>query len=454
MILLLHFTNINANVRNFRRIAVGFLSSGNIYVELVFIRGLHDARSIIIFKSRAALRYFSVAKSPCHMAGTGKIGIPLSTALVNSASIMSGNTFGTLFTVTTFGESHGPAIGCVIDGCPPGMDLSEADIQGDLDRRRPGTSRHVTQRQEPDTVEILSGVYQGKTTGTPIALLIRNQDQRSKDYGNIVDSFRPGHADYTYLHKYGLRDPRGGGRSSARLTAPVVGAAAVAKKWLKQQYGTEFHGCMSQLGEIAIPFQAWQYTAHNPFFAASDDAGLLSRLEAYMDELRRAGDSIGARIDVVASGVPVGLGQPLFDKLDADIAYAMMGINAVKGVEIGSGFASVAQKGSEHGDQLTPQGFIGNNAGGVLGGIATGQDLTVSIAIKPTSSIRTPRQSINLAGEAVQVETFGRHDPCVGIRATPIAEAMLALVLMDHALRHRAQCGDVRVATPDIMQAV
>ncbi len=365
---------------------------------------------------------------------------------------MSGNTFGTLFTVTTFGESHGPAIGCVIDGCPPGLALSESDIQPDLDRRRPGTSRHVTQRQEPDTVEILSGVYQGATTGTPIALLIRNQDQRSKDYGNIVESFRPGHADYTYLHKYGVRDPRGGGRSSARLTAPVVGAAAVAKKWLKQHYGTEFFGCMRQLGDIEVPFQDWAYVHDNPFFAATADAALLARMEQYMDDLRKAGDSIGARIDVVARGVPVGLGQPLFDKLDADIAYAMMGINAVKGVEIGAGFASVTQKGSAHGDSLTPGGFIGNNAGGVLGGIATGQEITVSIAIKPTSSIRTPRQSINVAGEPVQVETFGRHDPCVGIRATPIAEAMLALVLMDHALRHRAQCGDVRVNTPDIMQ--
>ncbi|MGV7206593.1 chorismate synthase [Oxalobacteraceae bacterium A2-2] len=363
---------------------------------------------------------------------------------------MSGNTFGKLFSVTTFGESHGPAIGCVIDGCPPGLALSEADIQPDLDRRRPGTSRHVTQRQEPDRVEILSGVYQGVTTGTPIALLIRNEDQRSKDYGNIAESFRPGHADYTYWHKYGVRDPRGGGRSSARLTAPVVGAAAIAKKWLKEKYGTEFKGCMSQLGDIAVPFQGWEHVHANPFFAASGDADLIARMEAYMDELRREGDSIGARIEVVASNVPVGLGQPLYDKLDADIAYAMMGINAVKGVEIGAGFRSVAQKGSEHGDQLTPQGFIGNNAGGVLGGISTGQDITVSIAIKPTSSIRTPRQSIDKDGVPVTVETFGRHDPCVGIRATPIAEAMLALVLIDHALQHRAQCGDVHVNTPDI----
>jgi chorismate synthase len=366
---------------------------------------------------------------------------------------MSGNTFGTLFAVTTFGESHGPAIGCVIDGCPPGMALSEADIQPDLDRRRPGTSRHVTQRQEPDTVEILSGVYQGKTTGTPIALLIRNQDQRSKDYGNIVESFRPGHADYTYLHKYGIRDPRGGGRSSARLTAPVVGAAAIAKKWLLQQFGTQIRGCMSQLGEIHIPFQDWQHVPDNPFFAATNDSALLASMEAYMDDLRKAGDSIGARIDVSAINVPVGLGQPIYDKLDADIAFAMMGINAVKGVEIGSGFASIAQKGTMHGDELTPQGFLSNHSGGMLGGISTGQEITVSIAIKPTSSIRSPKQSINLSGDPVQVETFGRHDPCVGIRATPIAEAMLALVLMDAALRHRAQCGDVRAATPDIMAA-
>ena len=353
---------------------------------------------------------------------------------------MSGNTFGTLLTVTTFGESHGPAIGCVIDGCPPGMALSESDIQPDLDRRRPGTSRHVTQRNEPDAVEILSGVYEGLTTGTPIALLIRNQDQRSQDYGNIVDRFRPGHADYTYFHKYGIRDPRGGGRSSARLTAPVVGAAAVAKKWLKQQYGTEIYGCMSQLGEIPIPFQAWDYVPDNPFFAAN--AEIVPQLEQYMDQLRKAGDSCGARIDVVAHKVPVGLGEPLFDKLDADIAYAMMGINAVKGVEIGAGFRSVVQKGTEHGDEITPDGFLTNNAGGVLGGISSGQDITVSIAIKPTSSIRTPKRSIDRDGNPVMVETFGRHDPCVGIRATPIAEAMLALVLMDHALRHRAQCGD------------
>ncbi|MFN3415761.1 MAG: chorismate synthase [Caldimonas sp.] len=361
---------------------------------------------------------------------------------------MSGSTFGQLFRVTNFGESHGPAIGCVIDGCPPGLALSEADIQPDLDRRRPGTSRHVTQRNEPDAVEILSGVYEGRTTGTPICLLIRNTDHRSKDYGNLLQTFRPGHADYTYWHKYGIRDPRGGGRSSARLTAPMVAAGAVAKKWLHQQYGTTFRGCMTQLGEIEIPFESWDHVPRNPFFAAN--ASVIERLEAYMDALRKAGDSVGARLRVEASGVPVGLGEPLFDKLDADIAHAMMGINAVKGVEIGAGFGCVAQKGTEHGDELTPEGFRSNNAGGVLGGISTGQDLVVHLAIKPTSSIRTPRQSIDLAGQPATVETFGRHDPCVGIRATPIAEAMLALVVMDHALRHRAQCGDVAVSTPKI----
>ena len=363
---------------------------------------------------------------------------------------MSGNTFGKLFSVTTFGESHGPAIGCVIDGCPPGMTLSEADIQPELDRRKPGTSRHVTQRQEADRVEILSGVYQGVTTGTPIALLIRNEDQRSKDYGNIAESFRPGHADYTYWHKYGVRDPRGGGRSSARLTAPVVGAGAVAKKGLREKYGTELMGYMSALGDIAVPFEGWEHVHANPFFAATGDAALLQRMEEAMDALRRDGDSIGARIDVVASKVPVGLGQPIYDKLDAEIAYAMMGINAVKGVEIGAGFASVAQRGSEHGDELTLEGFVGNHAGGVLGGISTGQDITVSLAIKPTSSIRVPRRSIDKAGNPATVETFGRHDPCVGIRATPIAEAMLALVLIDHALMNRAQCGDVQVPTPKL----
>jgi len=360
---------------------------------------------------------------------------------------MSGNTFGTLFAVTNFGESHGPAIGCVIDGCPPGMALSEADIQGDLDRRRPGTSKFVTQRNEPDAVEILSGVYEGKTTGTPIALLIRNTDQRSKDYGNILQTFRPGHADYTYFHKYGLRDPRGGGRSSARLTAPMVAAGAVAKKWLYEKYGTTFHGCMTQIGDIAIAFESWDHVPNNPFFAPVAD---VSALEAYMGELRKAGDSCGARLRVTARNVPVGLGEPLFDKMDADIAWAMMGINAVKGVEIGAGFASVTQRGSTHGDSLSPQGFKGNNAGGVLGGISTGQDLEVSIAIKPTSSILTPRESIDIEGHSTEVVTKGRHDPCVGIRATPIAEAMLALVVMEHALRHRAQCADVNLPVSPI----
>jgi chorismate synthase len=363
---------------------------------------------------------------------------------------MSGNSFGTLFSITTFGESHGPAIGCVIDGCPPGMALSISDIQPELDRRKPGTSRHVTQRQESDTVEILSGVFEGKTTGTPISLLIRNEDQRSKDYGNIVDTFRPGHADYTYWQKYGIRDYRGGGRSSARLTAPAVAAGAIAKKWLFEQYGTVIRGYMSQLGDMVIPFQSWDHVHNNPFFAATDDSHLIAGLEAAMDELRKQGDSIGARINVVAQHVPVGLGEPIYDKLDAEIAYAIMGINAVKGVEIGAGFGCITQKGSEHGDELTPTGFVGNNAGGILGGISSGQDITVSMAIKPTSSIRTPRNSIDQQGSASVVQTFGRHDPCVGIRATPIAEAMLALVLMDHALRHRAQCGDVRVATPKI----
>ena len=361
---------------------------------------------------------------------------------------MSGSSFGLLFSVTNFGESHGPAIGCVIDGCPPGMTLSEADIQPDLDRRRPGTSRHVTQRNEPDAVEILSGVYQGKTTGTPIALLIRNTDQRSKDYGNIVETFRPGHADYTYWHKYGIRDPRGGGRSSARLTAPMVAAGAVAKKWLKEHHGIEIRGFMTQLGTMEIAFEGWEHVPNNPFFAPN--VSQIPALEAYMDELRKAGDSCGARLSVEASGLPVGWGQPLFDKLDADIAYAMMGINAVKGVEIGAGFGCVTQRGSEHGDELTPEGFGSNHSGGVLGGMSTGQDLRVSMAIKPTSSIRVPRQSIDLTGQPATVETFGRHDPCVGIRATPIAEAMLALVLIDHALQHRAQCGDVQVPTPAI----
>ncbi|MDH5855975.1 chorismate synthase [Lampropedia aestuarii] len=352
---------------------------------------------------------------------------------------MSGSTFGTLFRVTNFGESHGPAIGCVIDGCPPGMDLSEADIQLELDRRRPGTSRFVTQRNEPDAVEILSGVYEGKTTGTPIGLLIRNTDQRSKDYGDILKQFRPGHADYSYWHKFGIRDPRGGGRSSARLTAPTVAAGAVAKKWLQARFGTEIRGFMSQLGSIDIPFESMDYIGQNPFFAPVENT---VALEQYMDALRKQHDSCGAVIRVIASGVPVGLGEPLYDKLDADIAYAMMGLNAVKGVEIGAGFASARQLGTEHGDSITPDGFLTNNAGGILGGISTGQDIDVKLAIKPTSSILSPRQSIDIDGNPVEVVTKGRHDPCVGIRAAPIAEALLALVLIDHALLHRAQNGD------------
>jgi len=355
---------------------------------------------------------------------------------------MSGSTFGRLFCVTNFGESHGPAIGCVIDGCPPGLPLAVEDLQPDLDRRKPGTSRHVTQRRESDRVEILSGVFRGETTGTPIALLIRNEDQRSSDYDELVDTFRPGHADYTIWRKYGRRDPRGGGRSSARLTAPMVAAGAVAKKWLRLQFGTLVRGCMQQLGPIPIPFVSWEDAGANAFFAPN--AAVVPQLEEHMDALRRRGDSCGARIRVNATAMPVGLGSPLYDKLDADIAYAMMGINAVKAVEIGAGFAAVTQPGSEHGDELLPAGFASNHAGGVLGGISTGQDLEISIAVKPTSSIRLPRRSINARNEAVTVATQGRHDPCVGIRATPIAEAMLALVLIDHALIHRAQNGDVR----------
>ena len=361
---------------------------------------------------------------------------------------MSGSTIGRLFCVTTFGESHGPAIGCVVDGCPPGLEISEADIQAELDRRKPGTSRHVTQRREPDTVEILSGVFEGKTTGTPIGLLIRNQDQRSKDYGNIAETFRPGHADYGYTQKYGFRDYRGGGRSSARETAVRVAAGAIARKWLKERFGVTIQGWMSQLGPIRIPFVDAAQISENPFFAP--DLSIVPQLEEYMDALRKSGDSVGAKISVAATGVPPGWGEPVYDRLDAEIAYAMMGINAVKGVEVGDGFASIEQKGSEHGDEMTPQGFLSNHAGGVLGGISTGQDIVVHMAIKPTSSIRLPRRSVNLAGEAATVETHGRHDPCVGIRATPIAEAMLALVLIDHALRHRAQCGDVKCSTPRI----
>lgn len=358
---------------------------------------------------------------------------------------MAGNTFGKWFTVTTFGESHGVALGCIIDGCPPGMALSEADIQPELDRRRPGTSRFVTQRREPDAVRILSGIYQGRTTGTPIALLIENQDQRSRDYQNIAEVFRPAHGDYTYFMKYGIRDPRGGGRSSARLTAATVAAGAVAKKWLKEQFNTEIHACLSQLGTIHVPFKDWQYTSLNPFFAATDDNKLLISMEEYMDTLRKAGDSIGAKVDITATGVPVGLGSPLADKLDAAIASAMMGINAVKGVEIGDGFAVVSQKGSEHGDQILPDGFASNHSGGILAGISTGQDLRISIAVKPTPSIRQARQSINMSREPIIVETTGRHDPCVGIRAVPVAEAMLSLVLMDAVMQYRAQCADVQV---------
>ncbi|HQR04944.1 MAG: chorismate synthase [Proteobacteria bacterium] len=361
---------------------------------------------------------------------------------------MPANSFGSLFSITSFGESHGPAIGCVVDGCPPGLELSETDIQRDLDRRKPGTSRHVTQRREPDRVEILSGIFEGRTTGTPIALLIRNEDQRSKDYGNIASSFRPGHADYAYWQKYGIRDYRGGGRSSARETAVRVAAGAIAKKWLKEHHGIVVRGYMSQLGTMAIPFEDWGAVGENPFFAPN--AGLVPELEAYMDALRKSGDSVGARIQVEAESVPVGWGDPVFDRLDARIAYAMMGINAVKGVEIGAGFASVSQKGTEHGDEMTPGGFLGNNAGGILGGISTGQTIRVGLAIKPTSSIRLPRRSIDIQGQPVVVETHGRHDPCVGIRATPIAEAMLALVLIDAALHHRAQCADVLCPTPKV----
>ena len=361
---------------------------------------------------------------------------------------MAGSSLGTLFCVTNFGESHGPAIGCVVDGCPPGMELDATDIQLDLDRRRPGTSRHVTQRQESDTVEILSGVFDGRTTGTPIALLIRNEDQRSKDYSDLVDTFRPGHADYTYWHKYGIRDYRGGGRSSARLTAPMVAAGAIARKWLLTNCHVTIRGYLAQLGPILVPFESLDDVPNNPFFAANTTS--VAALEEFMDALRKSGDSVGARINVEAHGVPVGLGAPLFDKLDADLAYAMMGINAVKGVEIGDGFESVAQRGSVHGDELTPMGFLSNHAGGVLGGISTGQPIRVSVAVKPTSSIRLPRRSIDQKGLATEVATTGRHDPCVGIRATPILEAMMALVLMDHVLMHRAQCGDVLVDTPSI----
>jgi chorismate synthase len=361
---------------------------------------------------------------------------------------MSGNTIGTLFTVTSAGESHGPAYVAIVDGCPPGLALSEADIQPDLDRRKPGQSRHTTQRRESDEVKILSGVFEGKTTGTPIGLLIQNTDQRPQDYSKILDRFRPGHADYTYQQKYGVRDHRGGGRSSARETALRVAAGAIAKKYLRERYGASIRGYLAQLGPIKLELKDWNEVEHNSFFCP--DMSKVPELESYVDALRKEGNSVGARINVVAHRVPVGLGEPVFGRLDADIAYAMMGINAVKGVEIGAGFRSVEQKGTAHRDEITPQGFLSNNAGGILGGISTGQDIVVSIALKPTSSIRLPGRTVNVRGEAVEVATTGRHDPCVGIRATPIAEAMLAIVLMDHALRHRAQNLDVKSPTPVI----
>ena len=365
---------------------------------------------------------------------------------------MSGNTIGKLFTVTTAGESHGPAYVTIVDGCPPGMTLVEADIQPDLDRRKPGQSRHTTQRRESDEVKILSGVFEGKTTGTPIGLLIQNTDQRSQDYSKILDRFRPGHADYTYQQKYGFRDYRGGGRSSARETAMRVAAGAIAKKYLRERYGVVIRGYLAQLGPIKLDLKNWNEVENNPFFCP--DAAKVPELEAYMDALRKEGNSIGARINVIAEHVPVGWGEPVFDRLDADIVYAMMSINAVKGVEIGAGFASIEQKGTEHRDEMTPRGFLSNHAGGILGGISSGQDVVVSMALKPTSSIRLPGRTVNVQGEAVDVITTGRHDPCVGIRATPIAEAMLALVLMDHALRHRAQNGDVKSPTPVIPGSV
>lgn len=355
---------------------------------------------------------------------------------------MSGNTLGKLFTVTSFGESHGPAIGCIVDGCPPGLELSEADIQGELERRRPGKSRHTTQRREPDEVRILSGVFQGRTTGTPIGLLIENVDQRSKDYSTIADRFRPGHADYTYHMKYGFRDYRGGGRSSARETAMRVAAGAIAKKYLKERVGVTIRAYLAQLGPIRIDRVVWEAVDNNPFFCPDPDR--VAELESYMDALRKEGESIGARINVVATGVPPGWGEPIFDRLDAELSYALMSINAVKGVEIGDGFACVEAKGTEFRDEMSPQGFLSNHAGGILGGISSGQDIVASIALKPTSSLRLPGRSVNVRGEPVEVITTGRHDPCVGIRATPIAEAMTALVLMDHYLRHRAQNPDVK----------
>lgn len=361
---------------------------------------------------------------------------------------MSGNTIGKLFTVTSFGESHGAAIGCVVDGCPPGMALESKDLQGDLDRRKPGKSRHTTQRREDDEVEILSGVFEGKTTGTPIGLLIRNTDQRSKDYSEIKDRFRPGHADYTYLKKYGLRDYRGGGRSSARETAMRVAAGAIAKKYLSERYGVNIFGYLAQLGPIKLDMKDQDAIEQNPFFCP--DPEKVSELETYMDNLRKEGNSIGARINVIASGVPAGWGEPIFDRLDAEIAHGMMSINAVKGVEVGAGFDCIEHKGTEHRDEMTSRGFEGNNAGGVLGGISSGQDVVVSIALKPTSSIRLPGKTVNTKGGDTEVITTGRHDPCVGIRATPIAEAMLAITLLDHALRHRAQNMDVASSMPDV----
>ncbi|EQB2596998.1 chorismate synthase [Aeromonas salmonicida] len=361
---------------------------------------------------------------------------------------MAGNSFGQLFRVTTFGESHGLALGAVVDGCPPGLEISEADLQIDLDRRKPGTSRYTTPRREPDEVKILSGVFEGRTTGTSIGLLIENTDQRSKDYSDIKDVFRPGHADYTYHQKYGQRDYRGGGRSSARETAMRVAAGAIAKKYLKQMHGIEITGFLSQLGPIrAEAFDAAQIE-QNPFFFP--DAGKLEALDQYMRDLKKEGNSVGAKVQVIATKVPVGLGEPVFDRLDADIAHAMMGINAVKGVEIGDGFAVVEQKGSEHRDEMTPAGFASNHAGGILGGISSGQNIVVSMALKPTSSITVPGKTINTEGEAIEMITKGRHDPCVGIRAVPIAEAMLALVLMDHLLRHRAQNQGVLTQTPQL----
>lgn len=374
----------------------------------------------------------------------------VATRLEEPATIaaMSGNSFGKLFAVTSFGESHGLAIGCIVDGCPPGLALTEADLQNDLDRRKPGKSRHTTQRREDDAVQILSGVFEGRTTGAPIALIIHNTDQRSKDYSNIMDRFRPGHADYTYQQKYGFRDYRGGGRSSARETAMRVAAGAIAKKYLAEHAGVQIRGYLSRLGPNRPANFDWSVVETNPFFWP--DAAMVPELETYMDALRKSGDSVGARVTVVASGMPPGLGEPIFDRLDADIAHALMSINAVKGIEIGAGFASVEQKGTEHRDEITPEGFLSNNAGGILGGISSGQDIVAHIALKPTSSIRLPGRSVNLAGEPIEVVTHGRHDPCVGIRATPIAEAMLAIVLMDHLLRHRAQNLDVQSVTPVI----